>query len=63
MFIQLYLGCRWGPLFSVIVQFLGFDVSHEIGCRVRSLLTRALFGLETKLPSAFDYHDFRKILR
>jgi len=29
----LYLGCRLCPLFAVITQFVGINVSHEINCR------------------------------
>ncbi|KAH8994732.1 hypothetical protein EDB86DRAFT_3167588 [Lactarius hatsudake] len=29
----LYLGCRWCPLFSIMFQFLGPDVSHKIDCQ------------------------------
>ncbi|KAH9036730.1 hypothetical protein EDB83DRAFT_2414187 [Lactarius deliciosus] len=33
----LYLGCRWCPLFSIMFQFLGLDVSHKIDCQVRKI--------------------------
>ncbi|KAH9001600.1 hypothetical protein EDB92DRAFT_2110559 [Lactarius akahatsu] len=35
----LYLGCRWCPLFAVALQFLGFDVSHEIDCHACAVLS------------------------
>jgi len=29
----LYWGCRWCPLFAIIFEFIGFDVSSEIDCQ------------------------------
>jgi hypothetical protein len=36
---QLYLGCRWFPLFAIIIEFIGLDGSLEMDCQVRKLLT------------------------
>ena len=32
--LQIYLGCRWCPLFSIMSQCLGFDWPHKIDCQV-----------------------------
>ena len=37
-YFQLYLGCRWFPLFVLAVQFVNFDASHENNCQVWKLL-------------------------
>ncbi|KAH9985803.1 hypothetical protein BJV74DRAFT_550991 [Russula compacta] len=35
----LYLGCRWCPLFAIIFEFIGFDVSREIDCQAWVITT------------------------
>ena len=32
--LQLYLGCRWCPLVSIVSQCLGSDWPHKIDCQV-----------------------------
>jgi hypothetical protein len=36
---QLYLGCRWFPLFAIVLEFVGLDASPDIDYQVRKLLT------------------------
>ena len=38
--LQLYWGCRWCPLFAIIFEFIGFDVSSKIDCQVWNSLGR-----------------------
>ena len=38
--LQLYVGCRWCPLFAIISQILGFDTSNKINCHVRNSFGR-----------------------
>jgi hypothetical protein len=35
---QLYLGCRWFPLITIVVQFVGFDASQKDNCQVWKIL-------------------------
>jgi hypothetical protein len=48
-FCQLYLGCRWFPLFNIVGQFMIFDTSHQDDCQVWKLLTLRYSNGEVKL--------------
>src|SRR6266850_2412989 len=34
--VQLYLGCRWCPLFAIITYFVLFNLHDEVNCHVWS---------------------------
>jgi hypothetical protein len=31
---QLYLGCRWCPLFAIVFEILAFDTNNKFDCQV-----------------------------
>jgi len=48
----LYLGCRWFPMFCIIIQFLVLDVSHGVNCQVLILMSVAVGYLSFLFSSA-----------
>ncbi|KAI0256385.1 hypothetical protein BJV78DRAFT_1350046 [Lactifluus subvellereus] len=48
----LYLGCRWFPLIAIVVQFIGFDSSHENDCQAMVTMTFAFAYLSFLFSSA-----------
>ena len=41
---QLYMGCRWCTLFTLILQLAGFDIVQRFDCSVRSVCFYCLDG-------------------
>ena len=59
---QLYLGCRWCPLFSIVSQWLGLDWPHKFDCQVWTSLDRR--GIEVWKLSCYlglGYCILRKV--
>lgn len=48
----LYLGCRWCPLFCIILQFIGSDAAHKISCNAWMIATFVFGYLSFAFASA-----------
>ena len=56
--LQLYLGCRWCPLFAITTQFLGSDLHYKMDCHVCTSLAFVLIKRDVELLSRLGRSQF-----